>query len=807
MVEIWVSLSTMRFSSYQVSDLGNVRNARTSQVLKQRECCTYMYVSLYDDNFKIYPKRVASLVIGAFVGPKPDGKTVDHINRERCDNRIINLRYATPGEQAANSNHPLTKPGISILQYDLFGNFVKFWLKIKDASDALKICNISKACKGKISSAGNFIWRYYVEYITDEEWRSIIYKEVEFWASTHGRIRMPSGKIIYGCEDNYGYLQIKTTRKEENIKIRINVSAHRIVAAAFLGPNNLYVNHIDGNKANNKIKNLEYRRQKGNMDHAVQMGLIKTKPVQKFNLSGEFLDEYFSITEAAKKNNLYIGGIVRTCKDRQKTCGDFIWKYANPNDLIIDDSEQSEEDIDDFKHIIASDMRICTIQNKVKSLCPVYQFSLNEKFFAKYSSLRCAAGKYKIHSSSIIGVCEGTYKTSGDFIWRYDIADISSEDIVFAELDASQMSQDEIEKLKHIKASQISIRSIEPELRKSSPVYQFDLNGKFMAKYTSIKDAALRLEFSAKSIVLVCEGKQRTCSYFIWRYCVIDTSILDVLRVNQSNLQISDEELKKLTSFNVPICTITGMTKISISVYQFDLNGKFVMRHDSIRDIAHKYEIEASNFVYVCEGKHKTCSEFIWRYDTTNIPSENIVFLESNDLQVIQKNIDEVEKLKQIKASQIPIRSIETGSRVLSSVYQFNLDGDFTAKHNSIVDAASKLRLRTDCIVLVCEGKSKTHGKFIWRYAIDTLDVTVPKQISDEDLKKITISNIPAHIVTGRVKVLTPVYRFDLDGRFLERYTSIKDAAEKCELNASGIILVCEGKRKTCAKFIWRYAD
>lgn len=48
--------------------------------------------------------RVHTLVVEAFLGPKPAGGdyTVDHINRDKKDNRVENLRWATRFEQAAN---------------------------------------------------------------------------------------------------------------------------------------------------------------------------------------------------------------------------------------------------------------------------------------------------------------------------------------------------------------------------------------------------------------------------------------------------------------------------------------------------------------------------------------------------------------------------------------------------------------------------------------------------------------------------------------------------------------------------------
>lgn len=48
---------------------------------------------------------------------------------------------------------------------------------------------------------------------------------------------------------------------------------HRVVMAAFVGPSKMQVNHIDGNKTNNKLSNLEYVTQSENIKHGFRTGL------------------------------------------------------------------------------------------------------------------------------------------------------------------------------------------------------------------------------------------------------------------------------------------------------------------------------------------------------------------------------------------------------------------------------------------------------------------------------------------------------------------------------------------------------
>lgn len=53
----------------------------------------------------------------------------------------------------------------------------------------------------------------------------------------------------------------------------------------------------------------------------------KKMPVIKISKEGLILAEYMSLSDAARKNNLFITGIQAVCKGREKTYKGFIWKY------------------------------------------------------------------------------------------------------------------------------------------------------------------------------------------------------------------------------------------------------------------------------------------------------------------------------------------------------------------------------------------------------------------------------------------------------------------------------------------------
>lgn len=109
---------------------------------------------------------------------------------------------------------------------------------------------------------------------------------------------------------------------------------HIMLAKAFIpNPDNLpQINHIDGNKLNNKIDNLEWCTAQENLLHARKSGLHKSdgdKRTIQYSLDGEIVNIFKSASEAARKTGIKRCNISSVARGntKMKTAGGYIWKY------------------------------------------------------------------------------------------------------------------------------------------------------------------------------------------------------------------------------------------------------------------------------------------------------------------------------------------------------------------------------------------------------------------------------------------------------------------------------------------------
>ena len=164
----------------------------------------------------------------------------------------------------------------------------------------------------------------------NEVWRPIAGYEGLYEVSSFGRIRSMRYGYLLTPDEARGYLRVTLykngTRNRQTI--------HRLVSKAFLpNPcNKPAINHIDEDKSNNRVDNLEWCTQKENCNHGNRNKKISSgisKPVKQLSKAGKLLAIWESMTIASEVLGISLSEISVCTREHHKSAGGYKWRYAN----------------------------------------------------------------------------------------------------------------------------------------------------------------------------------------------------------------------------------------------------------------------------------------------------------------------------------------------------------------------------------------------------------------------------------------------------------------------------------------------
>lgn len=175
-----------------------------------------------------------------------------------------------------------------------------------------------------------------------EIWKDIEGFNGKYQISNYGNVRSFSkwknGELLKAGLTKTGYYYVnlvKGGRKEI-----VNARVHRLVAIAFIdNPYNLpEVNHIDGNKRNNYVGNLEWVSRESNIQHAYDMGLISkkigkentnSKAVIQKDKEGNIIKVWDSVADIHREKGYSTNSIICCCNKKPKyhTAYGYLWEY------------------------------------------------------------------------------------------------------------------------------------------------------------------------------------------------------------------------------------------------------------------------------------------------------------------------------------------------------------------------------------------------------------------------------------------------------------------------------------------------
>lgn len=187
--------------------------------------------------------------------------------------------------------------------------------------------------------------------LLNEEWKDIKDYEGLYQVSNYGRVKSLERllykrhvlcKILKSGKDKRQYEQVALSKNGKLKTFRV----HRLVAQAFiLNPENKpQINHIDCNKQNNNVNNLEWCTNGENGKHAWDNGL-RTKKYGKdrynsrgvYQLTNDFkvIAMWDSIMDIERILGFNHSDISKCCRKKSKTSHGFIWRYNNDTNWRI----------------------------------------------------------------------------------------------------------------------------------------------------------------------------------------------------------------------------------------------------------------------------------------------------------------------------------------------------------------------------------------------------------------------------------------------------------------------------------------
>jgi hypothetical protein len=289
-------------SNYEISNYGQIRNNITMNILKSSPMGGYLANSLYINNKKVILK-IHRLVAKKFLVPADETLFVNHKDGNKMNNCVENLEWVSRSENAKHAFRLGLNKGkkLKVSQYTLDSVFIKEYDSPADAENETHIyqTHISSVCRGVRKTAGGYIWKYSAGYTLIEpipEGKSmtgysnyILTKVGKVYNLKRKRYLISSknctgymGLGLIGEDNkrtNFTPLRIENAQSASPSSLitahgvgvlneqRCNI--HRLVALLFIDNphNHPEVNHIDFDKTNNSIENLEWVSRSENSKH------------------------------------------------------------------------------------------------------------------------------------------------------------------------------------------------------------------------------------------------------------------------------------------------------------------------------------------------------------------------------------------------------------------------------------------------------------------------------------------------------------------------------------------------------------
>jgi hypothetical protein len=283
-------LPITNYPNYRINTEGQIYSISSGRFLDPYTPLDDSYSSVQlsnDSGHKLYP--VHHLVAETYIGPRPEGLVIDHIDKNKTNNKVENLRYAT---YSVNNSNRSKNAKVHTKKY--VNNFTGY-------------VNIRFEHGLKCENCGYMI-------------------------NLTGTVINKQG-LILGLSKTGGYIAVRIL--DDNDKSH-KFYIHRLLMLTFRYNEyfkDAVVNHINRNKEDNRLENLEFITCKGNVRHGCGTKICK---IDRF--SKKIVKIYVSYTEMS--NDLGLSNLnydhIKPTIENFRLYHEFYWKLYEENDKLGD---------------------------------------------------------------------------------------------------------------------------------------------------------------------------------------------------------------------------------------------------------------------------------------------------------------------------------------------------------------------------------------------------------------------------------------------------------------------------------------
>jgi len=257
-----------------------------------------------------------------------------------------------------------------------------------------------------------------------ELWKPCPEFEEKYLVSSHGRIMSigtyntcKKGKLInlHKKHGRNSYMQVRLFDRGKSRTIEV----HTLVAKAFIpNPNNLpMVNHIDEDKTNNYVENLEWCNNVYNIRYS------RAKAIDVYTKEGDFIETLEAISDAASKYKNKTSNVSRCCKSQYGTCSGYQFRYHG--------EPFQKRPFTEYQRRKSRKGHNCNENRYI----PINVYNLSGKYVETFENLSQAAKAYNTTTGNICKCYMGKILTNKGFIFLIDndintrIQQLSKKDI------------------------------------------------------------------------------------------------------------------------------------------------------------------------------------------------------------------------------------------------------------------------------------------------------------------------------------------------------------------------------------------